>query len=79
MEVRLLIDRLGSIKVNKKIANDLRTAGVQIAFSNRIKLPYLFYSMQVRNHRKISIIDGKTGYLGGFNIGKEYIDLGSEA
>ena len=75
VEVRLLLDRLGSIKVNKKIANELRTAGVQIAFSNRIKLPYLFYSTQVRNHRKISIIDGKIGYLGGFNIGKEYIDL----
>ncbi len=28
----------------------------------------------MRNHRKISIIDGKIGYLGGFNIGKEYID-----
>ncbi|MEH7251153.1 cardiolipin synthase [Neobacillus niacini] len=74
VEVRLLVDRLGSFKVTKKIANELRTAGVQLAFSNRIKLPYLFYSMQVRNHRKISIIDGKIGYLGGFNIGKEYID-----
>ena len=28
----------------------------------------------MRNHRKISIIDGKIGYLGGFNVGKEYID-----
>ncbi|MEH7111052.1 cardiolipin synthase [Neobacillus niacini] len=74
LEVRLLIDRLGSIQVKKEILTELRKAGVQIAFSNRIKLPFLFYSSQVRNHRKISIIDGKIGYLGGFNIGKEYID-----
>lgn len=74
VEVRLLVDRLGSRKVKKKIVQSLREAGIHFAFSNRIKLPYLFYSTQVRNHRKISIIDGEIGYLGGFNIGKEYID-----
>ena len=74
MEVRLLIDRLGSWKVKKAAVKALRAAGVQFAFSNTIKLPYLFYSSQVRNHRKISIIDGEIGYLGGFNVGKEYID-----
>ena len=60
--------------MKKPAINELQQAGVQFAFSNRIKLPFLFYSSQVRNHRKISIIDGKIGYLGGFNIGKEYID-----
>ncbi|WML24460.1 cardiolipin synthase [Neobacillus sp. OS1-33] len=74
VEVRLLIDRLGSWKVKKAAVKDLRAAGVHFAFSNTIKLPYLFYSSQVRNHRKISIIDGEIGYLGGFNVGKEYID-----
>ncbi|NWQ40938.1 cardiolipin synthase [Bacillus sp. EB106-08-02-XG196] len=74
IEVRLLVDRIGSHKVKKPAINDLRAAGVEFAFSNRIRLPFLFYSSQVRNHRKISIIDGKIGYLGGFNVGKEYID-----
>ncbi len=74
VEVRLLVDRLGSWKVKKVAVKELRAAGVQFAFSNTIKLPYLFYSSQVRNHRKISIIDGEIGYLGGFNVGKEYID-----
>ncbi|WP_026568182.1 cardiolipin synthase [Bacillus sp. UNC41MFS5] len=74
VEVRLLIDRLGSWKVKKMVIQSLREAGVRFAFSNHIKLPFLFYSSQVRNHRKITIIDGKIGYLGGFNIGKEYID-----
>jgi cardiolipin synthase A/B len=75
VEVRLLLDRLGSFKVSKKAIKSLREAGGQFAFSNQIKFPFLFYSIQVRNHRKISIIDGAIGYLGGFNIGKEYIDL----
>jgi cardiolipin synthase len=74
VEVRLLVDRVGSYKVRKPAIKELRNAGVQFAFSNRIRLPFLFYSSQVRNHRKISIIDGKIGYLGGFNVGKEYID-----
>jgi cardiolipin synthase A/B len=74
VEVRLLVDRVGSYKVKKPIIEKLRAAGVQFAFSNRIRLPFLFYSSQVRNHRKITIVDGKIGYLGGFNVGKEYID-----
>ncbi|WP_045515950.1 cardiolipin synthase [Neobacillus niacini] len=74
VEVRLLVDRVGSNKVKKTVINELRQTGVQFAFSNRIRLPFIFYSSQVRNHRKISIIDGKIGYLGGFNVGKEYID-----
>jgi cardiolipin synthase A/B len=74
VEVRLLVDRVGSYKVKKPAIKELRETGVQFAFSNRIRLPFLFYSSQVRNHRKISIIDGKIGYLGGFNVGKEYID-----
>ena len=74
IEVRLLLDRLGSWKIKKQMVAVLKDAGIQFAFSNRIKPPFLFYSTQVRNHRKISIIDGEIGYLGGFNIGKEYID-----
>jgi cardiolipin synthase A/B len=74
VEVRLLIDRLGSWKVKKAKVKELREAGILFAFSNTVRLPYLFYSSQVRNHRKITVIDGGIGYLGGFNIGKEYID-----
>ncbi|MDR4950090.1 cardiolipin synthase [Neobacillus cucumis] len=74
VRVCLLIDRLGSLTIKKKDVRELQDAGIQVAFSNRVKLPFLFYSSQVRNHRKISIIDGKVGFMGGFNIGKEYID-----
>jgi cardiolipin synthase len=74
VQVRLLLDRLGSYKVSRATVSALKEAGVEFAFSNRLRFPYLFYSSQVRNHRKITIIDGTIAYLGGFNVAKEYID-----
>ncbi|EIJ83910.1 cardiolipin synthase [Bacillus methanolicus] len=74
VEVRLLLDWFGSLKISRKAIDDLKTAGVKFAFSHVPKLPFLFYSFQARNHRKIAVIDGKIGYIGGFNIGKEYIN-----
>ncbi|CAH2713970.1 Minor cardiolipin synthase ClsB [Neobacillus rhizosphaerae] len=74
VEVRLLLDRIGSWKIKKQTVKELREAGIHFAYSNSVRFPFLFYSSQVRNHRKVSLIDGKIGYLGGFNIGKEYID-----
>ncbi|WP_061810864.1 cardiolipin synthase [Rossellomorea vietnamensis] len=74
VEVRLLMDQIGSHNVPKSKVKDLRDAGVEVDFCRRVKLPYLFFSSQQRNHRKITVIDGTIGYLGGYNIGKEYID-----
>lgn len=75
VEVRLLLDWAGSLKVNKKMIKELQDAGAEFAFSNVPTAPYFFYSSQTRNHRKITVIDGSIGYLGGYNIGNEYIDL----
>jgi cardiolipin synthase A/B len=74
VEILLLLDWFGSLKISRKTIRSLKAAGVKIAFSHVPKLPFLFYSSQVRNHRKITIIDGKIGYVGGFNIGKEYVN-----
>ncbi|MBM7605275.1 cardiolipin synthase [Metabacillus crassostreae] len=73
LDVRLLLDYVGSSKLGKKKIQALKNQGVRIAFSHKPKLPFLLYTSQARNHRKITVIDGKTSYLGGFNIGKEYI------
>lgn len=71
--VRLLLDRMGGNRLPKKEIGNLKEAGVLFSYSNRVKLPYLFYTLNYRNHRKITVIDGNIGYFGGFNIGKEYI------
>lgn len=73
VKVRLLLDLIGSREVSRKTQSALRDSGVEFGFSRRPHFPYIFYSINTRNHRKIAVIDGKTGYIGGFNIGKEYL------
>ncbi len=73
VKVRLLLDWVGSHNVTKEMEKDLARSGVSLAYSNKPKFPYLFYKLNARNHRKISVIDGNIGYIGGFNIGKEYL------
>lgn len=75
IKVRLLLDWFGSREVSKKLIKKARSAGVEVTFCHRPRLPFFFFSLQQRNHRKVTIIDGKIGYVGGFNVGKEYIDL----
>ncbi|MCP8967973.1 cardiolipin synthase [Ectobacillus ponti] len=73
VEVRLLLDRVGSHLLSRKSIRELRRAGVHFAFCHNPRFPYFFYSINQRNHRKITVIDGKIGYVGGFNIGEEYL------
>lgn len=73
VNVRLLLDWVGAHAVTKEMEKDLTRSGVSFAYSNKPNFPYLFYKLNERNHRKISVIDGKTGYIGGFNVGKEYL------
>ncbi|MED1420803.1 cardiolipin synthase [Bacillus smithii] len=73
IQVRLLCDWVGSFGLKRKRIKQLKANGVQFAFSNRPKPPFFFFTFQQRNHRKITIIDKKIAYIGGFNIGGEYI------
>ena len=74
LEVRLVVDFLGGYKIDKKALKAAKDAGVHFEFCNKPYFPFTFFSLQQRNHRKIAVIDGKTGYLGGYNVGKEYIN-----
>ncbi|HGP3677931.1 TPA: phospholipase D-like domain-containing protein, partial [Bacillus pacificus] len=73
VEVKLSVDRIGGYKLKKKIIRQLKSNGVQFTFSKKPKLKHIFYSLHQRNHRRIVTIDGKLSYIGGFNIGKEYL------
>jgi cardiolipin synthase len=75
VQVRLLLDWVGSHGVSKQGLNELKNAGADVSFCHKPRLPFLFFSFQQRNHRKVSVIDGKIGFMGGFNVGREYIDL----
>ena len=69
VEVKLLIDGMGCRPTGKKIYKPLLDAGGKLG----VFLPPHFVRINYRNHRKICIIDGKTGYIGGLNMGNEYL------
>ncbi|SFE62104.1 cardiolipin synthase [Alteribacillus iranensis] len=72
VEVKVMVDRFGA-GMDKKGKQQLQASGVSVAYTQSPSFPFFFYSLNRRNHRKIAVIDGKTGYLGGFNIGDEYL------
>lgn len=75
VKVRLLYDDFGSIGyVNMKFARGLNAEGIQCRVFNPA-VPVLNLFMNNRDHRKITVIDGKVGYTGGFNLADGYFDL----
>jgi cardiolipin synthase len=74
VEVRFLYDDIGT-SLPKRFFQELTDAGGQIAAFFPSRVPYLNTRINYRNHRKLAIIDGKYGYIGGFNIGDEYLGL----
>lgn len=69
LEVRLLVDGMGCIKTHKHFFDKLiKSGGKVLTF-----IPPRFFRANFRNHRKICVIDGEIGYVGGFNIGDEYL------
>ncbi|SDB81768.1 cardiolipin synthase [Pelagirhabdus alkalitolerans] len=73
VEVRFLYDDMGSRKLKKSYVKDLREAGVVVESFFPSLIPKINMKINHRNHRKLAIIDGKVGYIGGFNIGDEYL------
>ncbi len=71
--VRLIYDAWGSSKVNKKFIRELREAGGHAAAFFPPSIPKVNFKLNYRNHRKLVIIDGDCGYIGGFNVGDEYL------
>jgi len=69
VEVRFLQDCMGKPRGHKKMFEPLMKAGGFLG----IFLPMYLFRINYRNHRKICVIDGTIGYIGGLNIGDEYL------
>jgi len=73
--VYLLFDSVGSHALPKAYTETLRAGGVKVhAFASRRGLRNR-YQLNFRNHRKIVVVDGRLGYVGGHNVGDEYLGL----
>lgn len=73
IEVKMLYDDMGSRDLRKKDLKKFRQKGGHAESFFPSKLPLINLRMNNRNHRKIVVIDGTIGYVGGFNVGDEYI------
>lgn len=77
VEVRLIYDDIGSMsKVRVDYHKILRKQGIQCLKFNPF-LPVVSNVHNFRDHRKITVIDGKIGYTGGLNLADEYVNLES--
>ncbi len=74
IEVRVIYDDVGSIKTKNRFFREMKEAGIKIESFLPIKFPYLARRVNYRNHRKIAVIDGQIGYIGGINIADCYIE-----
>lgn len=75
VEVRLMMDALGSRMISNRKLRDFIAAGGKVAYFFKPKFKLVNLKLNYRNHRKIAVIDGKEGYIGGFNIAREYLGL----
>ena len=78
VEVRFLVDAMGSKSLRKKHIEYIKSLGIDFQIFFPVKIARLNPRINFRNHRKIVVIDGEIGYVGGFNVGDEYVNMGEQ-
>ena len=77
VEVRAIFDAAGTFRIHKKkFFGSICRAGGDVRIFFPLKIPFLNTRLHFRNHRKILVVDGRVGFIGGFNIGDEYLGKG---
>lgn len=71
--VYFLFDEIGSYRLPKRYTQELADAGVAVRPFHSTKGPGNRFQLNFRNHRKIVVTDGHHGWLGGLNVGDEYL------
>ena len=74
IKVRVIVDAVGTWRVKKRFHEEMRSAGIEVEEFMKVNFPMLTSHFNYRNHRKIVVIDGKVGYIGGMNVADRYIN-----
>ncbi len=74
VEVRIIIDDVGSWSLGNNFMDELRNNGCEIYSFMEVRFPRLTSRVNYRNHRKIVVVDGKIGFTGGLNIADRYLN-----
>jgi cardiolipin synthase len=73
VRVHLLFDEIGSHALPRRYLDELRSAGVHVRGASGGRRWLGRFRLNFRNHRKIVVVDGRRGFLGGLNVGDEYV------
>ncbi len=76
VKVRFIYDDFASHQLGKRMVKELRSAGIEVFPFYKIRLLLLANRMNYRNHRKIIVVDGEYGFIGGINVDDRYINTG---
>ncbi|MDL2247149.1 cardiolipin synthase [Bacteroides sp. OttesenSCG-928-J23] len=73
VEVRVIYDDVGSWRVPNSFFEEMRDAGIEVRSFLKVRFPLFTSRINYRNHRKIVVIDGKVGFVGGMNLAERYL------
>jgi cardiolipin synthase len=76
VKVRMTVDGVGSWKLGRELIDGLHEAGVLFHTFMPVSFPLFHSRLNYRNHRKIIVIDGDVAFMGGMNVGTEYLGEG---
>ena len=74
VEVRILYDDVGCARVKRSFFEGMRAEGIEVRAFLHVRFPRFTSKVNYRNHRKIAVIDGRVGFVGGMNIADRYVD-----
>lgn len=76
VEVRMIVDGVGSLSLEKRFFNKMKAGGVEFKEFMPVLFPSFTSKINYRDHRKIIIVDGLIGFTGGINVADRYVNNG---
>ena len=73
VKVRVIYDDVGCWRVKNRFYEEMRESGIEVVSFLPVRFPLFTSKVNYRNHRKIVVIDGRVGYIGGMNIAERYV------
>ena len=73
LDVYLMYDAFGGVFLNRKLMKSLKKSGVKIVINDPVHFGLFNTRINFRNHRKVIVIDSRVGFIGGLNLGDEYL------
>ena len=73
VEVRVIYDDVGCWHVPNRFFEEMREAGIEVRSFLKVRFPLFTSKVNYRNHRKIVVIDGRIGFVGGMNLAERYM------